>query len=261
LEGLALHHESKLVRSAAEREIGVRRDLVAESQLQFGPKTKMNALGPIGMPEAQAVRFASSLAEEAHDELVRELPRGSKKVPQLGQIGVARVGEHMGVGFSGKKSEMEYTHAVEGRMLQLQQHYETMGLTGGWSSRLAPVQVTDIFAEGDGNICAAKRAAHVAHSLASGPTYLGPTPARSAIPPPESLVEMMNPAMSGRGTLLSDYSALRTRQSRDVPEPVAHPTTIGGRPRSASVDSMANSCPTCMGEHEQHMQKRHDHSL
>lgn len=221
LQGLAEGHASEHVRTAATREIAVRKQLVAESAYQFSDRDhpKMSALGPVGMAEVQAARFASSLAEEAHDELLRNkeylesLATKGAKIPQLGQLAVARVGPHMGVGFSGKSSEMDHTRAVEKRMLELQAAYEQSGATDHWSSRLAPVQVTDIFAEDGGNICAAKRAAHVAHALAKGSEYLeGTRPVRSHIPLAESTIEMMTPAMSGRGRLLTDYSASRARE-------------------------------------------------
>lgn len=119
-------HPDEAVRNAAKREVGIRHDLVAESQFQMADpeKPKMHAMGPVGMREVSAMRFASSMAEEAQDEVNRE--KGYKPT-QVGQIGVANVGGHLGVGFSGKASEMAHARKVEKQMLELQSAYDKTG--------------------------------------------------------------------------------------------------------------------------------------
>ncbi|GAB7536913.1 hypothetical protein [Burkholderia sp. 3C] len=262
---LAHTHDSVHVRQGAEREIGVRHDLVAESSAQFsgGGRPKMNALGPVGMREVTAMRFASSMAEEAQDEVNREY-KNPRDMSQVGQIGVANVGGHLGVGFSGTQDGMAHTRAVEQRMLDLQKDYGDNGLAAHWSGRLEGVAVSDVFADkSDLNICAAKRASHVASSVANAANGSPLSPIqpvhRRDIAPPDSLIEMMSPATSGRGNLLSDFSAAQKRRGSAVAPDVALSPAISGRPRSKSVDSMANSCDICMGEHDHHMEKRFNH--
>ncbi|HYD80191.1 MAG TPA: hypothetical protein VEC06_10315 [Paucimonas sp.] len=257
LQGLA-STDGGHVGTAARRELDVRQGLLDESRAQFpgpGPSRHMNALAPVGIREVNAMRFAASMAEEAQDEIIREKVARGERPEQVGQIGVASVGGHIGVGFSGQSSKMGHTRAVEQRMLDLQKHYDSVGQSGHWTGRLEETRVTDVFAQSDANICAAKRAAHVAHSLARGPDYLPSPVGREQIPPPDALIEMMNPAISGRGNMLSNYSAARKRGTSTAGTGPA-PTTISGRSRSASVDNMANSCDTCMKEHEAHMSKR-----
>ncbi len=246
-------HKDDHVTQAAVRELGVRQDIVDASKHQFRNREhpEMNAMGPATMRDASAVRFAASMAEEAQDEIVREDIAQKKNPQQVGQIGVASVRGHIGVGFSGKSSEMEHTRRVERRMLELQEHYDKSDESHHWSGRLKEVAVTDVFAKDGGNVCAAKRAAHVTHSLVLGPEAPTKPVGRDVIPPPDSLVEMMSPAMSGRGNLLSNYSVPNT----SLPDPVG-PLTVAGRQRRDSVSSMANSCETCMAEHEQHISKR-----
>lgn len=245
-----------LVVEAARREIGVRQDMIRASHLQFseGQRPQMNALSPISMHEASAVRFAASMAEEAQDEIVRADMAKNLRPKQVGQIGVASVNGHMGVGFSGKKDDMPHIQRVQDRMLDLQQHYDQAGRSDHWSGRLQAVTVSDVFAADDVNICAAKRAAHVAHSMAMGDQAPTQPVRRGAIPPPDALVEMMNPSISGRGNLLSDFSVQPNSQHAD-PAPQGT-RTIGNRTRSDSVSNMANSCATCMAEHMEHVGKR-----
>ncbi|WP_138922429.1 hypothetical protein [Hylemonella gracilis] len=245
-----------LVVEAARREIGVRQDMIRASHLQFpeGQRSQMNAMSPISIHEASAVRFAASMAEEAQDEIVRE--DMAKKIPpkQVGQIAVASVNGHMGVGFSGTEKDLLHIQRVQDRMLDLQQHYDQEGRSGHWSGRLQGVTVSDVFAADDANVCAAKRAAHVAHSMAMGNQAPIESVHRGAIPPPDSLVEMMNPSMSGRGNRLSNFSVPPSSQ---IPDPDPQGTrTIGNRTRSDSVSNMANSCATCMAEHMEHVSKR-----
>ncbi|THF63694.1 hypothetical protein E6C76_13985 [Pseudothauera nasutitermitis] len=250
-----IHPNSKIA-EAAIRELGVRQDIVQASKHQFlkMERPDMNAKGPVGMREASAIRFAASMAEEAQDEVVREDIKRGQKPKQVGQIGLASVDGHMGIGFSGKSSEMAHTQRVQDRMLALQEHYDQKGRADHWSGRLQGIAVSDVVAESNANVCAAKRAAHVAHSMSLGDQAPTEPVKRHRVPPPDTLVEMMSPSMSGRGNLLSDFSV---QSSSQHPDPAPQGTrTIGNRTRRDSVSSMANSCETCMKEHMEHMNKR-----
>ena len=262
LRGLAAPSgpEPTALNTAAARELGVRHAMVEHSQRQLAAApVKMNARSPAGLGEASTMRFASSMAEEAQDEVNRGT---AYKPQQIGQIGVASVQGHLGFGISGQQDKMGHVNAVQARMLDLQAHYDAAGQSAHWSTRLTGTPVSDVFAQDEGNICAAKRAAHVAHSAAAAanakPLPDRPVP-RHEIPPPDTLLEMMNTATSGRGNFLSDFSVnTNGPPSAHQTDPAGSlaPGRVSGRPRSASVDSMANSCTTCMDEHHQHMKTR-----
>lgn len=271
LEQLTKGHPSKSVQSGANREIEVRQLLIAESRLQqqkpgtFSPHL-MASKSPVGMQEVEALRFASSMAEEAQSEVNAQ----NKTQNKLGQLGVANVGGHLGMGFSGKsKEEVAHIKNVEKQMLVLQQHYQSQGKADHWSTQLQGTQVSEVTADG-ANVCAAKRAAHVANSAAHGADYyLPPIEQRQQMPPsetlppikreqipsPDTLIEMMSPATSVFGGMQKPFSVMQnksplfSKQEQDG-------TTVATRTRSQSVQNMANSCDECQKEFAAKMGQR-----
>lgn len=271
LEQLAKGHPSGAVQSGANREIEVRQHLIAESTLQqkipgaFQPHPVMASKGPVGMQEVEALRFASSMAEEAQSEVNTQ----NKTQNKLGQLGVANVGGHLGMGFSGKsKEEVAHTKNVEKQMLVLQQHYQSQGLADHWSTQLQGTQVSEVTADG-ANVCAAKRAAHVANSAAYGADYYLPSIERQQMPPPEmlppikreqipspdTLIEMMSPATSVFGGMQKPFSVMQNKSPLFSKQEQGG-TTVATRTRSQSVQNMANSCDECQKEFAEKMGQR-----
>jgi hypothetical protein len=242
------------VQFGAVRELDVRQAMAAESQAQFAGHLKpMAATGPATMETVTALRFAASLAEEAQSEL-KTMPQNKRRL--IGQIGVASVNGHLGLGISGRSDARDFGQAVEGRMLELQEHYDGTGGSANWSTRLVPVHAPEVTSQGMGqDICAAKRASAVAHSVNGTLPPLGQYH-RDLIPSPDALLEVMQGATSEFGKNIEAHSVLTGRSP--PPEPADNPfaATVAGRPRSQSIGSMASSCDTCMQEHEQFMQTR-----
>ncbi|AJQ97509.1 hypothetical protein [Gynuella sunshinyii] len=234
------------VSEAAQRELDVRTEMVALSTQQFpeNAKPKMASKGPISMTEATALRFSASLAEEAQDELNAQ---SSGKKQTVGLIGIANVGGTLGMGFSGRKDEEPFMQDVQGRMLELQQHYQQADSTTGWSSQLVPVQ-TPGFSD-LGNVCAASRANLAARS-ANGEFANMENIGRADLPTPDTLVEMTTRATHPTGGRLKQYEA-QPLDTADYPSQY-QVQPMQTRNRNGSIANMADSCPTCMEERARH---------
>lgn len=245
LAELAESHKNENVRAGATRELEVRAELIDTSKKQ--QKTgAMASNRAIGLREASAMRFAASLAEEAQDEIHNEAS-GSGKKSKLGQIGIANVKGSLGLGFSGRKSQVPFINKVKQRMLALQAHYRQARSTGDWSARLTPVVGPTV--TGEGNVCAASRA-KAAALAGHGPSLFSKrkTVDRSVLPTPDSLVEMTSRATHPTGGRLKKFEA----QPLDTDQYARgyQGKTMATRNRNGSVSNMANSCKTCIEERD-----------
>lgn len=252
LEGLK-GHKSKEVSMAATRELGVRGDMeeLSKGQLKDSSHPRMKAIEPSTKREVDALRFASSMAQEAQEELNSDpsYARPSKKTfGSIGMLGVATVKGRMGFGISGsdeknlenEKDIFQASHrvAVQKRMLVLQKHYEERGQTDDWSTQLVGTSAPTVFAGKGENVCAASRA--TAAALGGG----GGKVMREELPTPDSLIEVSSTAVNHRSTHMTDFMALPKEAYKGL-EPK---TPMLARGRSASSGNVMDSCKKCLSE-------------
>ena len=234
--------QDQLISTAAQRELDVRHELVNISQQQQSSSpVRMNAKQSITLQEASSLRFSSSLAEEAQDEIHNE--QTSQEKEQLGQIGIANVKGTLGLGFSGRKEQEPFINKVQQRMLAIQEHYQKINATSDWSSKLIPTSIPNITS--DANICAATRANAAARSARNEFSGMDQVD-RSDIPTPDRLVEMTSRATHPTGGRLKQFEAQKLQADRYKPD--YQTQSMARRNRNGSVSNMTHSCKTCSEE-------------
>jgi hypothetical protein len=251
----------------ATRELDVRTEMqrISASQVDpnipsSGPQTevpRMKARQGVNRGDVDALRFASSMAEEAQHE-VRQFhdfdPTNAKGSGRsIPMVGIARVGGSRGFGISGEENGQQAAHSeeVQRRMLVLQGHYDEEQTSGNWSARLRGVPVQPVTAAGGGNVCAASRATAAAMA-GNGHSPRGSSD-REALPVPDALIELGNRSVGLSGGRMGGY-AEEASTGRGIEKDVK----VTGRSRAASTGNVMKSCQTCMDERTKHMPHKHE---
>ncbi len=247
-----LSERNDIVGKSAIRELDVRKGMEGISQEQaFGERIKGYEGANSG--DVHALRFASSMAEEAQHEVREDNHQDptNHKAGNIGMVGIARVGDVRGFGISGKDDDSEnaeHRKQVQRRMLVLQKHYELSGETESWSAQLQGVKAPKVSVDDKrDNICAASRATAAALGA------LGDTPKRvhrSDLPVPDALMELGNRSIGKKGNRMGKYAEVDTGQKGSETT-----TVMSGRTRSASLGNIMRSCEKCIEERGKHVHK------
>lgn len=267
-----------LIRDAAQRELTTRQRMDALSGEQSKERNRwQNTLSPRGV---DAMRFATSLAEEAIDEVRSEkLQRKTKDhpkrygVPQ--QLGVTEIGGAIGVGFSGgEDKDKENSAFLMGRMVKLNDtHNQTEGLPQ--SVRFGAIPVPDVDpevttiqkqdrTEQRKRVCAAHSSTVAA--IAAGGGFRGrQSVATTELPTNVATMEVSSDAY-GKSSNFNEAEYSSNNMKPDQGDPLGAPTERdkplftelshdhldqrkkGAPQRKNSFSSIMNSCPGCRQE-------------
>lgn len=229
-------------RALAAREMEVRAKMLETNQQQVA-KGRMAAERGASATAIEAVRFSSSAAEEAIDQL----GIGKKRTPAM--LGVVEQGDRIGVGFSGDARDHAKTNVpLMQQMLQNAQQYAESGDTSHWSGTLRPATGGDVTSSRPNHsICAAQRATMTAKQVTTTEETrsVHATARQSLVEVERSNFDSRHRDTGGGRAFSTAKEATRSMKTLDP----KFDDRVGTRPRAKSLGGIVDSCTSCRQEH------------